>query len=251
MSYDNILFDLYGTLIDLHTNETKAVLWQNMARLYSMYGAGYEASEFRKRFRLLRRSEEERLLPIMREKYHDPDMGLEDIEPDLDVVFKIMFREKGVEADDQLIAHLAATFRSVSISYIKLFDGTLPLLSRLKEAGKRVYLVSNAQASFTRPELISQGLYDKFDGILLSSDIGVKKPSRHIFETAFDEFGIERSKTVMVGNDYCSDVIGARAASLPSIQVMTGQEGVCAFDGDIHSDCIRIQRIEETADIVI
>lgn len=251
MKYDNILFDLYGTLIDLHTNESKATLWANMARLYSMHGACFEPSEFRLRFRELRRLEEESLLQPMREKFGDGSISLDDIEPDLDAVFSALFREKGVQANDGLIGFIAATFRCISISYIRLFDGTLGMLEELKAAGKKVYLVSNAQASFTRPEILSQGLGDKFDGILLSSDIGIKKPCKHIFETALKEFSLDRSKTIMVGNDYHADVLGAAGAKLPCVFVTTGQKGIDACDGELPRDCVRIEKIEEVSDIVI
>ena len=40
--YRNYIFDLYGTLVDISTNEAKASLWKNMAWLFSMMGASYE-----------------------------------------------------------------------------------------------------------------------------------------------------------------------------------------------------------------
>ena len=42
--YENYIFDLYGTLVDIQTNEKKASLWKNMAHIYSMTGAVYTAS---------------------------------------------------------------------------------------------------------------------------------------------------------------------------------------------------------------
>ena len=39
MKYKNYIFDLYGTLIDINTNEWSAQLWKKMAILYGYYGA--------------------------------------------------------------------------------------------------------------------------------------------------------------------------------------------------------------------
>ena len=45
----NYIFDLYGTLVDIHTNESKASLWKNMAQIFSMMGVTYTAPELKKR----------------------------------------------------------------------------------------------------------------------------------------------------------------------------------------------------------
>ncbi len=51
--YENYIFDLYGTLVDIQTNEKKASLWKNMAHIYSMTGQFNTAAELRKRYHSL------------------------------------------------------------------------------------------------------------------------------------------------------------------------------------------------------
>ena len=36
--YENYFFDLYGTLVDIRTDENKPLLWHSMADLYSLCG---------------------------------------------------------------------------------------------------------------------------------------------------------------------------------------------------------------------
>lgn len=43
--YTNYLFDLYGTLVDIHTDEEKLELWEKMSLFYGYYGAAYTAAE--------------------------------------------------------------------------------------------------------------------------------------------------------------------------------------------------------------
>ena len=43
----NYIFDLYGTLVDIHTNEKKAYLWKKMSLFFGMKGAAYEPKELR------------------------------------------------------------------------------------------------------------------------------------------------------------------------------------------------------------
>ena len=69
-------------------------------------------------------------------------------------------------------------FRAISIEELKLFPGVPEMLQRLKDAGKKVFLLSNALALSPRRKFPLLGLTKYFDGILLSSDAGVKNRIR-------------------------------------------------------------------------
>lgn len=43
--YKNYVFDLYGTLVDIHTDEKDDKIWEKMALFYGYYGARYTAEE--------------------------------------------------------------------------------------------------------------------------------------------------------------------------------------------------------------
>ena len=45
--YDNYVFDLYGTLVDIHTQEDDYVLWEKLALFYGYYSAIYEPEELK------------------------------------------------------------------------------------------------------------------------------------------------------------------------------------------------------------
>lgn len=105
------------------------------------------------------------------------------------------------------------------------FRGVKTMLSDLKAAGGKVYLLSNAQSCFTAPELHSCGLYDLFDGIVISSDIGVKKPSVEAFEIALKTFDIDKENSIYVGNDMRDDILGASRAGLRTLYIHTAQSG--------------------------
>ena len=64
-----------------------------------------------------------------------------------------MFQKKGVQADIELAIHAGQFFRILSTEYIRLYDGAKELLAALRETGKKVYLLSNAQRIFTAYEL--------------------------------------------------------------------------------------------------
>ena len=49
LTYDNYIFDLYGTLVDIHTDESATAIWEKLAMFYGYYGALYEAKELKER----------------------------------------------------------------------------------------------------------------------------------------------------------------------------------------------------------
>ena len=40
-AFKNYIFDFYGTLVDIETDESSPVLWDTMAQIYQSYGANY------------------------------------------------------------------------------------------------------------------------------------------------------------------------------------------------------------------
>ena len=163
--YKNYIFDLYGTLVDIRTNEHKAYLWKKLQVWYSMHNAHYSKPlDMKKEF-----------FKLIQEK--EAAMNKEHSEIQVEYVFKQLFENKGVQVSMDLAVETGKMFRMLSLEHINLYDGVLDLFERLKKDNKKIYLLSNAQRIFTEPEMRYLGIYDLFDGIIYSSDAGVKKPS--------------------------------------------------------------------------
>ena len=124
--------------------------------------------------------------------------------------------ETGRSAPD--IANLMPLSEALDVTVVEILKG-------LKERGAGVYLVSNAQACFTKDEIDELCITELFDDILISSDAGVKKPSSEIFSVAFNKFSLSASECVYVGNDLHDDVLGASGAGLKTVYIETEQSG--------------------------
>lgn len=200
MKYLHCVFDLYGTLVDIHTDEGSLRLWTGMADFYRSRGADWQPEDayFREVFA------EEHGRTRLRQDAHEAHPEIQ-----LEAVFQCLFRLKGVTA--------GMHFQRLSTDYIRLYDGVLEFLTRLRGRGYRLCLLSNAQSMFTRIELEQLGLMPYFDGIFLSSDYGVKKPDRRFFDMFFRGSGISPSQAVMIGNDGVCDIQGAREAGMAAV----------------------------------
>ena len=206
--YQNYVFDFYGTLADIRTDEEDAALWEKMSEIYQALGAAYGPQELRCTFRRLENEEVKRL-------------GIQNAEPDLTKVFAMLYLEKNAFCDASLARMTAVTFRALSRRFLRACDGAEELLGELRKRGRKVFLLSNAQTDFTRPEIEMLGLTHYFDGIVLSAEQGCKKPSPMFFRRLLDQYGLDPAESIMIGNDETADIAGARSVGMDTLYIHT------------------------------
>lgn len=211
MKYTDLIFDLYGTLVDIHTEEND-VVWEKTAIFFGFYGAHYTTSELKTAFRAAM-AEREAKAGQSYECF--PDIPFE-------LVMTQLFREKGVEENaDALGVQAAQLFRISSIEYVKLYPGALEALAKLRKKGYRLWLLSNAQRVFTAFELRHLGLGEQLDAIYISSDYRCRKPDVRFYRALVEEQGLDISKCLMIGNDLHTDIAGAKHAGIDTLYMHT------------------------------
>lgn len=239
--YENYLFDLYGTLVDIHTVEGGAAFWRNCSRYLGMQGAHYTPQALKEKYETGVQKLEDRLRRAL-----PPGAA-----PEIDIaqVFSGLYRDAGVAADERTVADFARTFRLLSMKRLRLFPGVKGMLDALHRAGRKVYLLSNAQALFTRPELTLLGLDEKLDGSILSSEVGRKKPDAWFYHRILEQYGLNPEETAMVGNDDVCDCWGACKAGLDSFYVSTWQSPPLL--SPLPENCVQLDKIADLTKIAL
>lgn len=212
--YNNYIFGLYGTLIEIETDEDDSLLWEKVSMYFGYYGANYEAEEFKKRFYKLMN------------KSVDQDSKIEYPEVNIDDVFYKLFKDKGVKPKKKLTKNAALLFRLLSTKKIKLYDGVLETLKELKKQNKKLYIIGNGQSVFAKYEMQLLGIYDLFDGVYMSSNYGVKKPDTKIFDTITEGEKIKKKETILIGNDYSEDIKFANDIGIDSLYIKTNMSNL-------------------------
>ena len=208
--YKNFIFDVYGTLVDIHTNEYESSAWQKMAETLSFYGVDYTAQELSEAYF----SSCEWQMKSGAKKFKNPEV-------DVVEVFRHIFENKGKKASKSLATHLAQQFRAFSTEYICAYNGVHETLAKLKKAGKKLYLVANAQSCYIKQELTKLGLRKYFSGIAYSSDYKCAKPDATLFNELIEKHKLDRKLCVHIGNDPTTDVDGARNAKIDCLWFKT------------------------------
>ena len=99
---------------------------------------------------------------------------------------------------------------------------TLALLDALRARGLRLGLVSNSfdPGWLVRLDLAAWGLEERLDVVVLSSEVGKRKPHPEPFERALRELGVAPSRALFVGDSRYHDVKGAGEVGLATVQAL-------------------------------
>lgn len=119
-----------------------------------------------------------------------------------------------------------------------LYDDVLPALSRLKERGFILGMLTNMQKRrvFVYREL---GLAPYLDVVVTSEEAGATKPKPPIFRLALERAGVSAQESVYIGDQYGTDVVGARGVGIKPILIDR-------YDLEPEAgDCQRIQSLAE------
>jgi putative hydrolase of the HAD superfamily len=107
-----------------------------------------------------------------------------------------------------------AVYQEFAMPGIWRFElGALELLQDLRSAGFRLGLISNFDLRLY--EILKHlRVFDLFEHIVVSSQVGADKPSPRIFEEALRRFQVEPAELLHVGDDEVADGQGPRAVGM-------------------------------------
>lgn len=197
--YQTYIFDLYGTLIDISTDEEDLKLWDTLAFHFRYSGMEVTGATLQR----LVAKEIGVQMEIAGQYCEYPDFVMQD-------VLKMIALDLGKEPAKEWLDETVKWFRILSLHHLALYDGVEEVIRGLKAQGKGIYLLSNGQKTFIEAELQALGIYDLFDGIAISSEAGISKPDPLFYQYLENEYQADLSSAIMVGNDPRTDVAGAQ-----------------------------------------
>ena len=204
-----VLFDLGSTLLYFDGSLHELILEGRQRLFQTLVNLGYTLDED--------------FIPAFRAGLHDyfHQRDVDFLEFTVEQVLRQTLAEAGVK--DVPHEHLRSALDgmyAVTQTHWKLESDTMPVLAELKQRGYRLGLISNAADAVDARALLAQnGLESWFEQVLISAEVGYRKPHPHIFQMALDFFGVPPGQAVMVGDKLGADVLGAKNAGLATIWI--------------------------------
>ena len=214
MAITGILFDLYGTLIDIETNETMDEIYRTIANYLTYHGVYLHRQEVRNRYYQIMNEQKEAC-------------GEEYPEIDVEAIWNEFLMQEGIKSSfnrgqqSKVIAHI---YRSVSRNRLQLYPDVKRVLNEL-QMKYRLGLISDAQSCYALPEIRAVGLENRFESIVISSHYGFRKPDPRLFQKTLDNMQLNAAAVIWVGNDMFRDIYGAQALGIKSIYIDSNQGG--------------------------
>lgn len=212
MAIKGILFDLYGTLIDIETDESMDEIYRGIAHYLTYHGVYLHRWEVRERYY--------RIMQEQKAASHE-----EHSEIDVEGIWNDLLRQEGVkpaQVRKELAVILAQLYRGISRKRLQLYPGVKIVLNDLR-IHYRLGLVSDAQPCFALPEIQAVDLNGYFSPIIISADYGFRKPDPKLFQKALHAMKLKSSEVIYVGNDMFRDIYGASLLGIKNIFVDSNQ----------------------------
>ncbi len=89
-----------------------------------------------------------------------------------------------------------------------------PLFGRLKSRVRLAVCSNFSHGETARFVLEQAGLLAHFDPVVISDEVGIRKPRAEIFEAVLERLGVEPGDVIHVGDNLAADVAGAAALGM-------------------------------------
>ncbi len=205
-----VVFDLYGTLIDIRTDEGRKEVWEKLSLYLRYFGATTSAAGLRSDYE----REKERYLQESHERYP---------EVDLQTVFTRILKREGL-GSPLLALSFGKLYRLLTIERLQPFPDTVPVLREAERSAYLLAVVSNAQRLFCSDEIRLLGLERFFPHVVLSTDYGFLKPDPRLFSIALTLLGVAPGEAVYIGDSPENDVSGPKQAGMRAVLLNRDRE---------------------------
>lgn len=199
-----IFFDLYGTLIDIRTDEYDPWVYSVLSRYLSYHSVNIAPEELKEAYF----GGIERNFEQSKEEYPEVDIN--------EIFHEIMHGYGNKRYAEAVVSDTALLFRLLTVRHFGLFPALADTLTRLNE-DYIMAIISDAQWVFAEPEIEMLGLDRFFKFRILSSRLGFKKPDVRLFNLAMEKLEVKPEESIYIGDSLQRDLVGAKGAGMKCI----------------------------------
>jgi len=203
IKYKHIFFDLDRTLWDFETSALQA--FDLIFEKYELEKRGVKSAHHFHEVYTVHNN-------ILWDMYRVGDITKEELRGKR---FFLTLKEYNIN-DKELAENIGLDYTIISPKLVNLFPNAIEILDYLFPKYK-LHLITNGFSEVQEVKLKSSGMDKYFDKVITSEDAGVKKPDSRIFNFAMDQTNAEFINSIMIGDDYEVDIIGAQDVGMDQV----------------------------------
>jgi len=120
------------------------------------------------------------------------------------------------------IAAAVIAYHQEKIDSIKLYDDVKPCLEKLRSMGIKTAIISDGIPIKQYEKILRLKIDKLIDLVVISDEIGIKKPNPRLFDYCLKKFGVKGSETVYIGDRIDRDIVPARLNDIFTIYIHRG-----------------------------
>lgn len=98
-----------------------------------------------------------------------------------------------------------------------LIDGAKDILDHARDQGYTLHVLTNGYEEVQGRKMHSAGIFDYFGQIVTNEKAQSRKPDRRIFEYALECSGAQRGESLMIGDNWEADILGAKRFGMDTV----------------------------------
>lgn len=120
------------------------------------------------------------------------------------------------------IAAAVMAYHAQKIEYIKLYDDVMPCLEKLKELLIKTVIITDGIPIKQYEKILRLNLESMIDLVVISDEIGIRKPNPRLFSFFLEKFGVKGEETIYVGDNIYKDIVPAKFNNIHSVYIHRG-----------------------------
>ena len=124
------------------------------------------------------------------------------------------------------------------------FEGTYETIAALKAKGIKIGIITNGGSEPQNRKVDAAGLRELVDDVFVSADVQAWKPDPQLFNYAMEKLGVKPEESVMVGDIFAKDVLGAHRAGMHAVWFNHSIYRPCHVDMEV------IRSIREVPEVI-
>ncbi len=123
---------------------------------------------------------------------------------------------------NKYISAAVMAYHAQKIKLIKPFEDVVPCFKQIKDLGVKTAIISDGIPIKQYEKILRLGIDNLIDLIVISDEIGIRKPNPKLFEYCLKKFGIKGEESIYVGDNLEKDLVPAHLNGMNSVYIHRG-----------------------------